>query len=444
MDHFPDSLSGYCKSPLVGVTPCQYAVKQVNMEAPNHTIVFVTFILLVDQNRVPVRVTHLQDYIADGIKLSSPFKSYNKKRCLYFVGVLNYILFEKYNCYHISSVLHIERFMMQDYFDKYAGEIDSDSDDPRRPETTWECVRVCTFTMYHLCKKYGNEMLVKIDDLVHMKTFTNFRGQQVTELVPTFEVHDYTNVWADPIFREIPTKAFELLISLAFRHTPDIAFGLCLEAFGGLRPGEVCCVRQECSSLGPGIIFSMGLDGHSIPAIDLRKALILRKDAVSVGGIKCSRVQRIYPDFVDAFHKAYQFHKEYLSQFLSQNEYAPMFLNSKGKAMTYDVYANRFQLLVQKYFIPSLLQNEDNELHIYGTILQEHSLGLHALRHFFTVQLVLRGLNAAQIMEWRGDHCIDSANTYIARKSELIKLAKSTGSSLTDLLIRSVREARHV
>ena len=71
-------------------------------------------------------------------------------------------------------------------------------------------------------------------------------------------------------------------------------------------------------------------------------------------------------------------------------------------------------------------------------------MGLHALRHFFTVQLVLRGLNVAQIMEWRGDHCIDSANTYIARKSELIKLAKSTGSSLTDLLIRSVREARHV
>ena len=57
-------------------------------------------------------------------------------------------------------------------------------------------------------------------------------------------------------FRDLPTRAFEMLIPLAFRYAPDIAFAMCLQAFAGLRAGEALNVRRADSPLGPGIVFT--------------------------------------------------------------------------------------------------------------------------------------------------------------------------------------------
>ncbi|MBQ7644489.1 MAG: hypothetical protein IJS84_05635, partial [Spirochaetales bacterium] len=259
-----------------------YGVWQINLTRETGVAMPVTFICVLDENDVLVRVTHLQDYIADGDNLTAPYEAYNKKRCLLFAKMLNYILVERRDDYGIDSILDIEKVMMQDFFTDYAS-MNLPGDHTRAPETSWECVRICTFTMKQLVVQYGSEMKITVQELVKTKTFRDFKGVLVTKEVPNFTAHDMSNDPArEAIFRELPTKAFELLIPLAFRFTPDIAFGLCLGAFAGLRPGEICNVRQECSPWGAGIRFSVDTNGDPIPEIDLRREYALRSDKVSV------------------------------------------------------------------------------------------------------------------------------------------------------------------
>ena len=49
----------------------------------------------------------------------------------------------------------------------------------------------------------------------------------------------------------------------------------------------------------------------------------------------------------------------------------------------------------------------------------KHTWGPHGFRHWFTVQLVLRGVEAAGIADFRGDSSLESATTYIMNKGEL-------------------------
>ena len=52
----------------------------------------------------------------------------------------------------------------------------------------------------------------------------------------------------------------------------------------------------------------------------------------------------------------------------------------------------------------------------------EHSLSPHVFRHWFTVQLVLSGINEpGTLMAFRGDTSPESALTYINNKGELEK-----------------------
>lgn len=61
-----------------------------------------------------------------------------------------------------------------------------------------------------------------------------------------------------------------------------------------------------------------------------------------------------------------------------EKEYAPMFVNSRGKAMSYESYRKKFKSLVNDHLRPALLASEDPELRIYGQLLCENSLGLIA------------------------------------------------------------------
>ena len=228
------------------------------------------------------------------------------------------------------------------------------------------------------------------------------------------------------IFRDIPTKVFQILMNLVVRYTPDIALAIGLQAFGGLRPGEVCNVRQEASQKGAGILFTF-IDGRLVKAeIDLTHEYAMRSDGVVCGNIKKERRQCIYPPFLEAFRTLYKYHLEYLKIHAFEPEYCPMFINSRGMAMTYDDYYQRFRKLIDERLRPMLLGHPDPECRIYGQLLCENRLGPHALRHWFSVQLALRGEDVAQLQFWRGDKNPESAFTYLQDKGDLVReLAKA-------------------
>ena len=187
--------------------------------------------------------------------------------------------------------------------------------------------------------------------------------------------------------------------------------------------------------MGNGIVFTYFEGVANKVEIDLTRELQLRSDGVITGKIKKERVQCVYPPFLNAFCTAYERHKLFLAAKQFESGYRPMFINNKGMAMTYDDYALRFSLLVDKHLKPAMLNSGDAECRVYGQLLCENRLVLHLLRHWYTVQLVLNGEDIAQVQYWRGDKSPESAFTYLQNKGELVKELKHAGSELSEVLL---------
>jgi integrase len=358
-----------------------------------------------------------------------PLTSASRERLYHICSMLNYILIEQYEDDHIFYITTEE---ISTFFQKYA--FTQGNNGRFRSRTTIEkCISNVTEFFRRLKVKYGEAVLLDSNDLFTEKIVYGKKGQQITKRVPQFQVKGMEQ--HSEIFRELPTKAFRILLNLAFRYAPDIAFAMCLQAFAGLRAGEVCNVRQESSPLGSGLVFTR-IDGDVRKIeIDLTKELQLRSDGVITGRIKKERKQCVYPPFIKAFSAGYEQHKAWLSTHQYESDYCPMFINADGYALRYNAYQRRFYALVDNHFRTELLRSDDPELRIYGQMLYEVRLGLHALRHWYSVQLVLHGEDIAQVQYWRGDKNPQSAFTYLQNKGDLVRELEAGNEFLAEILM---------
>ena len=96
-----------------------------------------------------------------------------------------------------------------------------------------------------------------------------------------------------------------------------------------------------------------------------------------------------------------------------------MFINSRGKAMTYNDYSRRLKKLVYNRLKPELYYSSDPSLSAFAHLLDSQNWAPHTLRHCYTVRLVKAGLDVAQVQMYRGDSSPESAIAYIGHKSEL-------------------------
>jgi integrase len=391
------------------------------------------FIVIKNRFDIIVRFTGLHNYVGvyDG-KVFAPLVSDAETKLRYVCMLLNYVLVENYSKYRIDHVFKINREVLEFFFRDYAQEI-LPNGKHRGKQSVEKCVHAVTMFFRKLRRKFGFTVLLSESDLVTEATVFDKRGRVKQRKHPAFQVRGFIS--CDTVFRDLPTKAFQTLLNLAFRYTPDIAFALCLQAFAGLRAGEAMNVRQESSPLGNGIIFTYFEDEARKVEIDLTRELPLRGDGVIVGKIKKERKQCVYPPFIKVFCYGYERHKAFLASKRFEAKYCPMFINSKGLAMTYDDYARRFAALIDNHLRPVLLKSDDHECRIYGQLLYENKLGLHTLRHWFSVQLVLYGEDIAQIQYWRGDSNPESALLYLQNKGDLMRELEACGNLLADLLM---------
>ena len=395
-----------------------------------------SFIVIRNGYGVIVRFTRFQDYA--GFKNYKPITSNAEKKLYYVCGMLNYVLVDHGKRFGIRHVFGITAEMLQEYFDFYASDKKAD-DDYRGRDSILKCISAVTAFMANLVWKFGGYMKVSRQELYRDEIAYDRNGRRYHRAVPLFQTVGMPA--PKRVFRDIPYKVFEILIPMAFRYARDIAFGLCLQAFAGLRAGEVLSVRQECSPLGKGITLTE-VGGHAVKAeIDVEQEIRIRDDDVEVGMIKKERRQRVYPAFLGAFCKAYELHKEYLSGRAFNWDYCPMFINRNGEAMTYETYRTRFHELVNNRLRPYLIRSSDPELRLYGQLLYENQLGTHALRHWFTVQLVMRGEDIGSIQYWRGDSSPDSAFEYLQNKGDLTRELEASGDRLIELLISEWEES---
>jgi integrase len=391
------------------------------------------FIVIKNRYGLIARFTRFHNYVGvyEG-KIFAPITSDAEMKMRYVCMMLNYILIQNYDKYEIDHVFRISREALDCFFRDYAQET-MPNGEHRGQQSVEKCVHAVVTFLLKLRRKFGGHMLLRESDFVIETMVYDRRGRPRRKKSPAFQVRGFPK--QKKVFRELPTKAFKLLLHLAFRYAPDIAFAICLQAFAGLRPSEVCNVRQEGSPIGKGIIITWFGTAVKKVEIDLTRERPMRSDGVICGAIKQKRTQCVYPIFLDAFCAAYEHHKKFLKTVSCETDYRPMFVNDKGLAMTYDDYSYRFNALVVNHFRTALLESDDSECRIYGQLLYENNLGLHALRHWFSVQLVLNGEDIAQIQYWRGDKNPTSAFEYLQNKGDLVKELENASSLFAELLL---------
>lgn len=299
----------------------------------------------------------------------------------------------------------------------------SDDDEyTRRSKTTVQkCVDSVMNFYINLINDKKSGVHIKSDELYRTISSRNKYGKAVRKRIPVFEVRYVSDVKA-PIFRDIPNKAFSLLFDhIAKEHTELL--GLVMnQAFAGLRPSEACNVRRTDSPLGPGIRFKEVNGRLYRVEIDLTQELNLRSDCLYVGGIKKERTAIVPDIFLSAYRDAYNIYTEYMNVRAYEADYGAFSVNKQGKAITYASYSQKFRDIIKNEMIPIYLKSTDSELVLYGQTLMEHSLSPHVFRHWFTVQLVLSGINEpGTLMAFRGDTSPESALTYINNKGDLEK-----------------------
>lgn len=326
-----------------------------------------SFIVIRNNFGIIVRFTNLHNYacIYEN-KVFIPITSDAEARLHYICMMLNYVLIKHYDKFCIDHVFNVNREALECFFRDYA--LEKQPNGKYRGEQSIErCVYAVVAFFRKLRWKFGSSVVLKNEDLFTETTVYNKYGKFKKKKLPVFRVRGIPKT--SEAFRELPTKAFKILLRLAFRYTPDIAFAICLQAFAGLRAGEVCNVRQEGAPMGSGLIFTRVESRIIKIEIDLTRELMMRSDGVVCGKIKKERIQCVYPPFLEAFVSAYEQHKRYLSTSNYEKEYCPMFINNCGMAMTYDDYARRFKSLVDNHFRVVLLECDDPECRIYGQLL---------------------------------------------------------------------------
>ena len=334
-------------------------------------------------------------------------------------------------------LLAITKDAMQSFFDSYASERPAHGT-PRSRDTLVQCIRGVTSFVDTLCRDYPNGDTIPAgkEGLYSSAVFARSGEHRQVRISPRFEVR--SDAAPARIFRDLPTKAFILLLKLTLLHDPGIALAVAMQAFAGLREGEVLNVRQVTSPLGPGLLFRCENNRVREITIDITHEFVLRADGRSTGRIKRPRRQVVYPAFNEIFMVIYRKHLKYLRNHPFDPAYCPMFPDARGQALRYDAYLARFQQLVRIYLVPELLESSDPELKGYGLLLSEHRLACHTLRHCFSIFLVELGEDLQGLQFYRGDASLESSQPYLNDKSDLKARLRQTQSELIELLTAMV------
>ena len=235
----------------------------------------------------------------------------------------------------------------------------------------------------------------------------------------------------------------ELLLYEARKYDPDIALGIAMGAYAGLREGETVNVangRIKIRRKGFGIVAGIEID-LTEPA----PFFAAWKGKTDPGTIKKYRIQRVYNDFTAEFRKIYERHRALMEERgADTGANAPLFVNKQGGPMTVQVYSGRVKELFYKRFIPAL-KDMCEKRGIYGDhaafidAYMEEYPGAHMFRHWFTMYLLTKaGLTSGEIMKWRGDSSQESMNDYIHENQDMIRLFRESSYAFQTRILNDI------
>lgn len=383
----------------------------------NHSSITRKLIVMKDDNNFIVKWTNLHRFITPHSGIQEIQKNGNSKfDCV--VIFLNYIFFYKKR----KSVIDTKFEDVVDFINAYSlGDTDFLGARKNKTATVKKCLNSVLDFLKEVYMEYPELCKYNPDRFFRNKKIIDKRGKITMKKELSFKTNTDEN--DKRILRDIPDGVFWVLFHHIRINHRDIFMPFVLSAFAGLRPSEALNVRREDSPLGAGLILEQ-INGRIISIdIDLRKELTLRSDLKSVGRIKKERLQRMNPIFYNIFLECYNEHLENIANRNYEKEYGPLTIDSQGKAMMYATYRYNFKKAVQE-IIPKLLSSDDQDLVVYGQLLEKYPLSPHALRHWFTVYLTKANAVSSEVMSARGDTSEESAKVYLHAKSELAKMTE--------------------
>lgn len=209
---------------------------------------------------------------------------------------------------------------------------------------------------------------------------------------------------------------------------PEIAFGIGLQIFGGLRKGEV--VNIMSSSLPTNF-----LNGENAIVIkDNQKTLFERLKSQGKQEVKRPRLQLFFAN--ELLRDMYKSHLIRIdSQKNRRNMYA-FFLNKDGEAISGESYEKKFAKVKRKYI--EILRKTNGRYSDFK-ILDESIWGTHIGRGIFTNILFDLKIDEIQMAILRGDMSTLSSKEYIDKRNALAHFQSAmNGIYKTDSLSKTL------
>lgn len=398
----------------------------------------IPMIVIVDTyTHVTLRLTGLEKYAslqAPGQIRIVGRRFGNRSKLSYIVKMLNFVLLENYDLYHIKNVSFLTFQAVQDFIHAYASTPYSKSktgyaiEKRPKPETVKKMLRTVTI----FCENLRRHVYMPNfkDELYSEKTFKGQDGMLRTQRIPLFQATAY-DPYATVRTQDIETQVVFRMLALARIYDPGLMLAIASQAFAGLREGEVVNMyRQHTVTGAKGVRIEKQFDCIRNITIDLLNPAKLSDSGKRSDISKKRRQQQVYPDFLDLYNRIYNEHLALIAEIENEAEdgYYPMFYNRQKRNGVYgNMSADSYRARWQKIFNLALEEcavSPISKLRLFAQIATEQRFTPHCLRHWFSVYVALHVDNALILQFWRGDKSLDSAATYLRDKAILKGLAR--------------------
>lgn len=389
------------------------------------------------------KFTDLGDYAVYMRTDDLPYSITNIDSMYAVASFLNFVFVDNWSKYRITRIGQIKTEHVQDYLSDYADKLTRSGQYPSHERVCVKRKSISKFLIALIRKEklsIPEEEIVKYHFVKRRKD--SYEGRLVPQYLIPIRYHDSSGGYKQ-LYRDMPLEMADRLITMAETYDPEIAFALALQLYVGLRSGEVCNIRQNTSIYGPCFRMTYADDTGNICTaieIDLLHEYPLRSDKKSPGKIKKERRQGVFSLYVPAVNAAYKRHLN-LIRGKPVEQSRPMFLcRHPGKdgvymAMTDSGYRDRLQRLFYSHVLPSCRDDADPEMRAFYIEMQGRTWGAHACRHWYTVSLILNGVdNVAELMQYRGDKSPRSAMVYLERKGELNRRYRNAANKLGKMI----------
>lgn len=374
---------------------------------------FPSIVLCHCESGIPVSYPGLERWLYEMQKVEAQESETLRKKAYHLCSFLNYILWNT-TCDAVSDVTIKD---LRGFFVDFKTTSDGDPRDPQ--EWTRGITDVMRFM--HNYVSYNNGHIpckVSPEELVTPATIKIKDGKRSIVVDKANKLYVKPPVKKNKKYRLLLHGHLELLLFEARKYDPMLLPAIMLQAYAGLREGEVVnCTTGNISRAYTGF----GRIGKIV--IDLTSPAGFAEGhggRTGFGAIKVPRRQEVYPDFIEVVVKCLDEHEALLqADGYPLADGSPLFYNAWGKPLSVSAYTSRLKKLFYRHFLPDLKKvcEEQGRWAENAPYIEAYELeypGGHMLRHWFTMYLLqCTSLKTEEVSHWRGDADITSMADYI-------------------------------